>query len=155
MKYEKGKDIYQKVKELSEHIGAPIKPEEISTIHRLQTSDSKVDETATAISGTTVRIPNTIVKLVHRDIKTNVFNARKQNLDKPGSPSPGAVIYEDVTPFRSRIMYQLPNRKNEEGNRKYKLVWSRYGRFFCRTEEESRQVPQTKPHIINRVEDLA
>ena len=65
LKYEKGEDIYKKVQELSEHIGAPIKPEEISTIHRLQTSDSKVDETATAISGTIVRIPNTIVKLVH------------------------------------------------------------------------------------------
>ena len=57
LKYEKGEDIYQKVKELSEHIGAPIEPEEISTIHRLQTSDSKVDETATKISGTTVPIP--------------------------------------------------------------------------------------------------
>ena len=37
---------------------------------------------------------------------------------------------------------------------KYKIVWSRDGRIFCRTEEESRQVPQAKPHIINRVEDL-
>ena len=154
LKYEKGEDIYQKVKDISEHIGAPIKPEEISTIHRLQSGDAKVDETATATSGTTVRIPNTIVKLVHRDVKTKIFNARKENSDKPGSPFPGAVIYEDVTPLRSRIMYQLRNRTNEDGNRKYKFVWSRDGRIFCCTEEESRQVPQTKPHIINRVEDL-
>ena len=40
---------------------------------------------------------------MHRDIKSKAFNARKQNVDKPGSPFPEAIIYEDVTPLRSRI----------------------------------------------------
>ena len=154
LKYDKDEDVYAKVKEFTEHIGAPVKPEEISTIHRLQSGDARVDENATAVSGNTVRIPNTIVKLVHRDVKTKIFNARKQNVDKPGSPYPDAVIYEDVTPLRSRIMYQLRNRKDTDGNKMWKFVWSRDGRIFCRTEEESRQTPQTKPHVVNRVEDL-
>ena len=139
---------------MTEHIGTPILPEQINTIHSLHAGDSKVDEAATASSGKTVRIPNTIIRLVHRDVKTKIFNARKQNIENSGSPYPDAAIYEDVTPLRSRIMYQLRNRKDGDGNKKWKFVWSRDGRIFCRTEQQARQTPQPKPYIVNRVEDL-
>ena len=142
------------VKDIAAHVGVPIEDKDISVVHRLNTSDDKENTTETTESGKPKRIPSIIAKFVQRDVKTAIFNARKQNVEKPGSPHPNAAIYEDVTPLRSRIMYQLRNRKDQHDNRKWKYVWSRDGRIYCRTQEESERTPQPKPHIVNRVEDL-
>ena len=98
--------------------------------------------------------------MVHRDVKHELFGSRKQIKEKAGAPYPNAMIVEDVTPLRSRIMYQLRNRLDRDGNKVYKFVWSREGRIFCRTEAESLQrnssgqIQQPKPHIVNKVDDL-
>ena len=61
------------------------------------------------------------------------------------------AIYEDVTPLRSRIMYELRQR---EDKKKFRYVWSRGGRIFCRTTEEVAMSKMPKPHVINKPEDL-
>ena len=154
VEYKKDEDVKKIVKDIAAHVGVPIEDKDISVVHRLNTSDDKENTTETTESGKPKRIPSIIAKFVRRDVKTAFFNARKQNVEKPGSPHPNAAIYEDVTPLRSRIMYQLCNRKDQHDNRKWKYVWSRDGRIYCRTQEESERTPQPKPHIVNRVEDL-
>ena len=62
-----------------------------------------------------------------------------------------AEVYEDVTPLRSRIMYELRHRGNKLT---FKYVWSRGGRIYCRTPEEAKQNPVPRHHIINKPEDL-
>ena len=154
VKYDKDEDVNKIVKDIAAHVGVTLEDRDISVAHRLLTSEDKEDANNPTASGKPQRIPSIIVKCVQRDIKSKFFNARKQNVEKAGSPYPDAVIYEDVTPLRSRIMYQLRNRKDQADNKKWKYVWSREGRIYCRTEEESMQNPQPKPHIVNRVEDL-
>ena len=73
---------------------------------------------------------------------------------KPNPPFPNIAIYEDVTPLKSRIIYALRNRKNSDGGKIYRFVWSREGRIFCRTESESQESPQPPPHIVNGPQDL-
>ena len=79
---------------------------------------------------------------------------RKQIIAKPGCEWPESAIYEDVTPLRSRILYEMRNRKDNEDKKMFKYVWSRERRMYCRTEEEATKQPQPKPHVINRAEDL-
>lgn len=155
VKYDKNEDVKKIVKDIAAHVGEPIEDKDISVAHRLNTSEDKEDSTeVTPTGGKPKLIPSIIVKFVRRDVKTAIFNARKQNVLKPGSPHPDAAIYEDVTPLRSRIMYQLRNRKDDQGNKVWRYVWSREGRIYCRTQEESEKSPQPKPKIVNRVEDL-
>ena len=61
-------------------------------------------------------------------------------------------------------MYSLRNRKVQGSPDKkvYQYVWSRDGRIYCRTEQESQQrlthkgrSVMPKPHIINKPQDLA
>ena len=65
------------------------------------------------------------------------------------------MIFEDVTPLRSRILYHLRNKENANKEKVYKFVWSREGRIYCRTEEESKRQDKPKPHVVNRPADLA
>ena len=154
VEYKENEDVKKIVKDIAAHVGVPIEDKDISVAHRLNTSDDKEDPTETTESGKPKRIPSIIVKFVQRDVKTAIFNARSQNVKKAGSPHPNAAIYEDVTPLRSRIMYQLRNRKDQGDNRKWRYVWSREGRIYCRTLEQSEQSPQPRPTTVNRVEDL-
>ena len=97
--------------------------------------------------------PKTIVRFTIRDVKTEVYEKRKNLVLNPQCPNKykNVSIYEDVTPLRSRIMYELRQRDNRQA---YKYVWSRGGRIFCRTPEEASMNPVPKPKIINRPEDL-
>ena len=106
------------------------------------------------LDSTNEKIPSVILKFVHRTVKADAFASRKLIDAKPGCKFPNARIYEDVTPLRSRIMYELRQRKDNEGKKMYRFVWSREGRIYARTEEQANQSPQPKPYIINRAEDL-
>ena len=51
----------------------------------------------------------------------------------------------------------LRNRKNENGSNTFKFAWSKEGRIFCRTEQQSKpglgqKLP--KPGIVNKPSDL-
>lgn len=152
--YTDGEDTTKVVKDLAEHIGVEVTDGDLSTAHRIHIKEDKEDNTQTTASGKPKRIPSVIAKWVRRDIKTKVFEHRRQITAKPGCKWPEAAIYEDVTPLRSRILYELRNRKDSEENKKYKYVWSREGRMYCRTEQEAAMEPQPKPKVVNRAEDL-
>ena len=146
--------------DIAKHNGVDLEKNNFSTLHRLNTRDDKVDENVSNSRGEPKKIPSFIVRMVHRDVKHELFSSRKQIKEKNGAPYPNAMIVEDVTPLRSRIMYQLRNRLDRDGNKVYRFVWSREGRIFCRTEAESQQrnssgqIQQPKPHIVNKVDDL-
>ena len=133
VEYKEGEDVKEIVKDIAAHVGVSITDKDISVAHRLHTRDDKENTNETTESGKPKRIPSIIVKFVQRDVKSAIFNVRKQNVDKIGSPHPDAAIYEDVTSLRSRIMYQLRNRKDRDDIKKWKYVWSREGRINCRT----------------------
>ena len=67
-----------------------------------------------------------------------------------------AEIYEDVTPLRSRIMFELRKRGDRQ---EFKYVWSKGGRIHCLRPADV--VPKgqprngKKPTIINTPEDLS
>ena len=75
--------------------------------------------------------------------------------------NPEAAIFDDVTPLRSRILCSLRNKQDNENKKVYKFVWTKDGRIYARTEEESQrrnssgELDQPKPHIINKPQDLA
>ena len=151
-----GEDVNKIVIDIFKHFGVEITESDISVAHRISTKDDKEDPTSQTASGRPKRIPTIIVKCQNRNVKTRVFENRKQTSAKPGLIYPDAVIYEDVTPLRSRILYELRNRKEKDNEEKkmFKYVWSREGRMYCRTEEEAAQLTQPRPHIIHRPEDL-
>ena len=76
----------------------------------------------------------------------------------PHRDYPNIGIYEDLTPLRSRILYALRNKKNQDGNKTYKFTWSKEGRIFCRTEQQTRSSGSgnklPKPGIVNKPSDL-
>ena len=41
-----------------------------------------------------------------------------------------------------------------EDKKKFRYVWSRGGRIFCRTTKEAAMTKMPKPHVINKPEDL-
>ena len=86
-------------------------------------------------------------------MKTEIFEKRKNLATNSQCPEKykNVAIYEDVTPLRSRIMYELRHRDNKQA---FKYVWSRGGRIFCRTPEEANMSPVPKPTVINKPEDL-
>ena len=145
--YDKDENLQEKVKALFDHTGVTLEDKEISVVHRIMTKDDAVDST-------NEKIPSVILKFVHRNVKSNAFASRKLIDAKPGCKFPNARIYEDVTPLRSRIMYELRQRKDNEDKKMFRFVWSREGRIYARTEAQASQDPQPKPYIINRAEDL-
>ena len=159
---ETDEDLNQIVIDIVKHTGVDLKAEDIDITHRLNTKDDAVSNTNNS-RGLPKKIPSIFCKLRHRSKKAEIFVAKKNIREKNATaPHKKAAIYEDVTPLRSRIMYALRNRM-ENDNKKYLYVWSRDGRIFCRTEAESKQRvtnPITgkegppKPHIVNKVQDL-
>ena len=63
-------------------------------------------------------------------------------------------MYEDVTPLKSRIMYQLRQRNDKKA---FRYVWSKGGRIFARTPEDALKPreQQDKPYVINTPDDLS
>ena len=160
VRYQKDEDVIKIVQDIAKHTtGDDLNENEISVAHRIMSNDDrkKLDAIPFNANATVTKqnSPSIIVKFCRRSTKTKVFEHRKQTAFKPNSPHPKAEIYEDVTPLRSRILYALRNKKDNEGNKVYRYVWSREGRLYCRTEQQSKQEPQPPPHKINCPEDLA
>ena len=99
------------------------------------------------------KVSDIYVRFTVRDVKAEVFEVRKNLATNPQCPTKykNVAIYEDVTPLRSRIMYELRQRNDKQA---FKYVWSRGGRIFCRTPEEANMSPVPKPNVINKPEDL-
>ena len=56
------------------------------------------------------------------------------------------------------MLYALRNKKNEDGFKTFKFTWSKEGKIFCRTEEQTKPVgPGQKlprPGVVNKPNDL-
>ena len=150
-------DIEKIVCDIINHTGVELDANDISVAHRLHTRDD------TRNNNGTPRIPSIICRVKDRKIKSAIMTARRNINENPDAPHPGVSIYDDVTPLRSRILFALRNKMNDETTKTYKYVWTREGRIFCRTEQESNervQHPTTgkmvppKPHIVNKAQDL-
>ena len=158
--YKKDEDVIKIVKDITKHTtGEELHDNEISVAHRIISKEDrdKLDSVPFNENApvTPKNAPSIVVKFCRRNTKTKVFESRKQTVAKPNCPYPRAEIYEDVTPLRSRILYALRNKKDDDDNKVYRYVWSREGRIYCRTDAESKRSPQPKPHIINCPQDLA
>ena len=157
-------NINEIVVDIVKHTGVDLVVDDISIAHRINTKDDAAIQSGPLNRPT--KVPSIICKLKSRTKRSEIFQARKFIKLKPAAPHREAAIYDDVTPLRSRIMYALRNHKVEgvtPEKKKYEFVWSRDGRIFCRTHEESqaREIhPITgkqvmpKPHIVNKPQDL-
>ena len=147
------------VRKVAEFIGEPIEPSDISVSHRLPARKTENDTASAAPTESTIKHPTIICKFTRRETRNRVIRAKKQLTVRQNCPYPDAFICEDVTPLRSRIMYQLRNR---EDKKKFQNVWSIDGRIYCRTPEqakqaaEARQRKQTEPKatVVNNPSDL-
>ena len=152
--YAEGENLVEIVNDIAQHIGASAP--DASTIHRIFTKDDTVVTTA---SGRRTKHPSIIMRMVRRTSKFELMDKRKVLRTQPHPNYPDMAIYEDLTPLRSRILYALRNREDAEGHKVFKFTWTKEGRIYCRTEEESKKkLPngkQPKPHIVNRLEDLS
>ena len=154
--YEEGEDVVKIIKDIGDQVGVPIQDSDISVIHRLMPNKKNDSDNSRTIPGLPIsekKIPSIIARFTRREVKSKFFEARKILTTKPDVPVKlkSAAIYENVTPLRSRIMYELRQRDDKQ---KFKYVWSRGGRIYCRTPEEASKTPTPRPHIINKPEDL-
>ena len=136
---------------ICKYAGREITDADISTSHR----NGSVNNTSNAQPGmptTNKKVPDIYVRFTRRDVKTEVFEKRKNLAINSACPTKyrNVAIYEDVTPLRSRIMYELRQRDDKK---KFKHVWSRGGRIFCKTPEQA-ETPSVRPTVINKPEDL-
>ena len=155
-------DVEQIVIDVAKDAGIEIKKDDISIAHRINTRGDATNNNETNIRGKPKKIPSIIARIKSRKLRNEIFLARKTLHENTAPTHTGARIYDDVTPLRSRILYALRNRKLPgTETKKYKFVWSREGRIFARTEEESKMrinrngkdIPHP-PHIINNPQDL-
>ena len=142
--------------------GLDIKKDDISIVHRINTKEDATNDNEANSCGKSKKIPSIIARIKSRKLRNEIFLARKTLHENSAPTHTGARIYDDVTPLRSRILYALRNRKIPgTETKKYKFVWSREGRIFARTEEESNMhinrngtdIPHP-PHIIKKLQDL-
>ena len=107
IEYKKGEDTNKIVKDVAKFCGVDMNDMELSTSHRLMSKtemDSQINP-----SNRNTKIPVIIARVNRRDLKIKLLEAKKNittNVDCPDYLK-NALIYEDVTPLRSRIMYQL------------------------------------------------
>ena len=150
-----GEDLKEIVKDLYKHTtDKALDDKDISVVHRINTKYDQESNTDTTQSGRPAKIPSIIVRYTVRDIKTTQMQAKKQIKSKPGYKYQNASIYEDVTPTRSRMMFELRNKKTSDNERMYQYVWSRDGKIFVRTKEEAERSPMPRPRALQRPEDL-
>lgn len=160
VKWTDGEDTNTIVKEIAAEVGVEIKDEDISTSHRIGTNKEQEENTSETVGVPTApkKPPSIIVRFNRRDIKVKFFEARKTLQTSTSCPAhyKSAEIYEDVTPLRSRIMYELRTRNQRQ---MFKYVWSRGGRIYCLKPEDvvprDHQGLRKKPTVINTPEDLA
>ena len=146
--YVEGENLIDVVKSVTKHMGKEISEHDISDIHRLNNQSEA--------NGAT-RVPNIICRVNRRRVKYEIMDNKKHLRAYPHPDYPNLGIYEDLTPLRSRILYALRNRKNENGSNTFKFTWSKEGRIFCRTEQQTKpglgqKLP--KPGIVNKPSDL-
>ena len=155
-------DVEQIVIDVVKDAGLDIKKDDISIAHRINTKGDSTNDNEANSRGKSKKIPSIIARIKSHKLRNEIFLARKTLHENSAATHTGARIYDDVTPLRSRILYALRNRKIQgTETKKYKFVWSREGRIFARTEEESKMrinrngkdIPYP-PHIINKPQDL-
>ena len=154
IEYEKGEDTNKIVKDVAKYCGLAISDSDISVSHRLMSVEKMDAEINPANRDTKVTV--IIARLNRRDLKTQFLECKKTITTNTECPRNlrKAMIYEDVTPLRSRIMFQLRHRNNKEA---FRFVWSKAGRIYGRRHEQAAALPrdqQVKPFIINTPDDL-
>ena len=156
--YAEDEDLRGVAKHIFKHTtGEDLDDKDISVVHRIgipKTEQQNRNQTNGPVRQD--KPSNIIVRYTVRDIKSQQYKTRKQIRDTAGCDYPNAAIYEDVTPLRSRIMYELRNRMDSANNKIWKFVWSRDGKIFVRTEDEAKMDKDTapKPKCVQRPEDL-
>ena len=156
--YSEGEDLKEVAKHIFKHTsGKDLEDKDISVVHRIgipKTEQQNRNQTTGSVRQD--KPSNIIVRYTVRDIKSEQYKNRKQIRDTAGCKYPNAAIYEDVTPLRSRIMYELRNRMDSANNKIWKFVWSRDGKIFVRTEDEAKMDKDSapKPKCVQRPEDL-
>ena len=153
IEYKKGEDTNEIVKNVAKYCGVKINDVDLSTSHRLMSKEDMDSQINPANRDT--KIPPIIARVNRRDLKIELLEAKKTiatNVECPANLK-NALIYEDVTPLRSRIMFQLRHRNNKQA---YRYVWSKGGRIYARTHEQAAlpREQQGRPHIINTPDDL-
>ena len=153
IEYQKGEDTNQILKDVGKYCGVDIKDSDISVTHRLMSKEEM--EKQINPSNRDTKVPVMIARVNRRDIKTKLLEARKHITTNPNCPEhlKKVIMYEDVTPLKSRIMYQLRQRNNKQA---FRYVWSKGGRIFAHTHEnaDKPREQQDKPYIINTPDDL-
>ena len=153
IEYRQGEDTNKIVKDVAKYCGVPLSDSDISVSHRLM-SREQMDASINP-SNRDKKIPVIIARVTRRDLKQRLLEAKKTLLTNVECPPElkKATMYEDVTPLRSRIMYQLRQRNDKQA---FKFVWSKAGRIYARTPEEAAlpRDQQQKPLIINTPDDL-
>ena len=141
------------MKDVAKYCGVEINDTDLSTSHRLM-SKEELDKQINP-SNRDTKIPPIIVRVNRRDLKTRLLESKKTIATNVQCPAhlKNVSIYEDVTPLRSRIMYQLRQRDNKQA---FRYVWSKGGRIYARTPEQAAlpREEQPKPLIINTPDDL-
>ena len=115
VEYTEGENTNEIVKEICKYAGREITDADISTSHR-NGSVTNVSNTQPGMSSTTRKIPDIYVRFALRDVKTQVFEKRKNLATNSACPIKyrNVAIYEDVTPLRPRIMYDLRQRNGKK-----------------------------------------
>ena len=142
------------MKDVAKYCRLELSDSDISVSHRLL-SVEKMDAEINPANRDT-KVPVIIARLNRRDLKTQFLECKKTittNIECPRNLKK-AVIYEDVTPLRSRIMFQLRHRDNKQA---FRFVWSKAGRIYARTHEQANlpRDQQARPIIINTPDDLS
>ena len=151
IEYKSTESVNEITKDIAKYTGVKIEEGDISCGHRLM-SKHELEKRA-ASTNKSNKIPQVIMRFNRRDIKDKLLASSKNlqfNVECPEYLK-SARLYEDVTPLRSRIMYQL---RNKDDKKAFKYVWSRGLRIFARTHEQAAMTPQPKPYIINNPDDL-
>ena len=147
--YREDENLIEVVQSVTRHIGREIAESEISDIHRLPNNQTDTNGSSA---------PGIIIRVNRRRVKHEIMDKKKHLRSSPHRDYPNIGIYEDLTPLRSRILYALRNKKNQDGNKTYKFTWSKEGTIFCRTEQQTRSSGSgnklPKPGIVNKPSDL-
>ena len=151
--YKKDEDTNQIVKEVAKFCGVDIKDQDLSTSHRLMSKDEMNAQINPSNSDT--KIPVIIARVNRRDLKVKLLENKKNITTNVQCPDHlrKALIYEDVTPLRSRMMFHLRQRNDKTA---FRFVWSKGGRIYARTTEDAAlpREQQPRPIVINTPEDM-
>ena len=151
--YKKDENTNDIVKDVAKYCGVEINDQDLSTSHRLMSKDD-INANINP-SNTDTKIPVIIARVNRRDLKSKLLEAKKNITTNIHCPDHlrKALIYEDVTPLRSRMMFHLRQRNDKQA---FRYVWSKGGRIYARTSEDAARPreQQSRPIIINTPDDL-